>query len=190
MTYTINEELCEKKGMSVEELLLVILVKNKIDIPKTIEKMCKKEIFVRDIFTQNSNSYLVTQRWDNVVSDILLSADPTIPTVKELENLAVEMARLFPSGVKTGTNVYWKGNRKDNVQKLQKFFKLYGQYTKEEVLEATKRYVEKNKNNLTTMRVLKYFILKDNESDLATTLENISQQDTSQLTIDWETELR
>ena len=37
------------------------------------------------------------------------------------------------------------------------------------------------------MRVLKYFILKDNESDLATQLENIDQIN---LKRDWEVELR
>lgn len=187
MIYTINEEICEQKGMSVEELLLTILVKNKVNISETLTNMLRKEIIIPDML--NANSYLVTQRWNNVAEDILLTADSSIPTVKELENLATEMAHLFPSGIKPGTNTYWKGNRKDNVQKLQKFFKLYGKYTKEDVLKATKVYVDKHQNNLTIMRVLKYFILKDNESDLATTLENMNQKD-SQTEIDWETELR
>ena len=192
MTYVINEDLCTQKGMKVEELLLVILLKNKVNLKETIDEMLRKEILVKDLFS-GDDSYMITQRWNTVAEDILLSADTTIPTVQELEVLAVEMAHLFPQGLKQGTNIYWRGNKKDNVQKLQKFFKMYGQYTPREVLEATKKYIEKNQNNLTTMRVLKYFILKDNESDLATILENMHQQDTpleSQLQIDWETELR
>lgn len=188
MKYVINEELCVQKGMSVEELLLSILVKGDVNIIESLTKMVEKKILIPK---EEPGKYFITQRWDNTVSEIILNADTEIPKVEDIESLAIEMARLFPCGIKPGTNIYWKGNKKDTVQKLQKFFKLYGQYTLEDVLNATKYYVEKNKNNLTTMRVLKYFILKDNESDLATTLENMNQpDDTNQLTIDWETELR
>lgn len=190
MTYRIDEDLCVSKGLSVEELLVALLVKSGANIDEVVTAMLNRKVLVHS--PSDKKRYLITQRWDNVISEILLSKDPTIPAVKDLETLAVKMARLFPTGVKAGTNVYWKGNRKDIVQKLQKFFKLYGQYTEEDVLAATEQYVNKNKNNLTTMRVLKYFILKDNESDLATTLENINQPDVNadQLEIDWETELR
>lgn len=188
MKYIIDEDLCKQKGLSTEELLLILLIQGKVDINKTLANMSTKQIIVPDMF--NPSTYLVTQRWSNTATDILLSADTSIPKVKDLEGLATEMAKLFPSGLKPNTNVYWKGNRKDTVQKLQKFFKLYGQYTFEDILEATKYYVEKYKNNHTTMRVLKYFIMKDNESDLATTLENMHQDGDTQTEIDWETELR
>ena len=189
MTYVINDEMCKQKGMKVEELLLLLLIKDRVDINSTLQRMLKKEMFIEQ--PVGNYPYMVTQRWNNVAEDILLSADTSIPTVKELESLATEMAHLFPNGVKEGTKTYWKGNRKDNVQKLQKFFKLYGHYTKEKILEATKVYVDKYKNDHTTMRVLKYFILKDSESDLATTLENMDQTDSAkQLEIDWNVELK
>ena len=45
---------------------------------------------------------------------------------------------------------------------MQKFFKLYGnKYTDEQILKATQDYVSSFNGNYSYMRVLKYFILKD-----------------------------
>lgn len=106
------------------------------------------------------------------VQNILLDADSYIPKEERLDRLYEAMREYFPHGYKMAPYA-WRGNRKDVTLKLKKFFKMYGnKYTDEQILDATRRYVECFNGDNTHMRILKYFILKDNESDLATVLEN------------------
>lgn len=185
MQLTINENICKNKGLNVDELLCILLIRTNGKIVELINNMLSKEILVKDLF--DDGNLLVTQRWNQICDKILLSGDKEIPNEQDIDKLAVQMARLFPSGIKDGTNVYWKGNKKDTILKLQKFFKLYGGYTSEQILQATQRYIDSFNGQYQTMRVLKYFILKDNESDLATQLENIDQENVRN---DWNIELR
>ena len=69
------------------------------------------------------------------------------------------MRELFPKGMKVG-NSAWRGNVRELKLRMQKFFKMYGNYDDEAILEATKRYVESFNGDYTYMRILKYFILK------------------------------
>jgi hypothetical protein len=92
----------------------------------------------------------------------------------------------FPEGKKEGTCQYWRGNIRDVTLKLQKFFKLYGnKYTDEQLISATQRYVNSFNGRYQFMRVLKYFICKNEKkvdsegvgyieevSDLAAYIEN------------------
>lgn len=185
MTYTINEEIAKKEGLELAELFAILLVKTGANIPKLFEDMLKKEILVKDLF----NDFMVTQRWDDVCSTILLKAEDNMPTDDKLVELSKKLMELFPTGKKAGTtSTYWRGNIKDVKLKLQKFFKLYGNHwSDDEIVAATERYVKSFNGDYTYMRVLKHFIWKDERkinsegvgyieevSDLATLLENSS----------------
>ena len=75
----------------------------------------------------------------------------------------------------------WRDSTKVIAERLTLFFKKFGEYSKEEVIDATKRYVESFNGNTQYMQVLKYFILKPdkevggNISMLASYLENKEQ---------------
>ena len=121
----------------------------------------------------------------------LLSKDPDVHEEDKLDTLASQLMEIFPKGKKEGTTSYWRGNRKEIRERLQKFFKLYGnKYTDEQILKATQNYVSSFNGNYSYMRVLKYFILKDERksdeegklivqqvSDLATFIENAEDLD-------------
>lgn len=199
MNYIINEDICKEKGMDFPSLLAVLLVKTGVNITELFNDLVSKEILVRDLF---SEGFLVTQRWDSVCSDILLSADNSIPSEEKLLPLVDSLMKIFPPGKKEGTSLYWKGNRKDNKERLQKFFKLYGnKYSDEQIINAARKYVESFNGQYTYMRALKYFIWKDEKktgsdgrkyieevSDLASYIENAGQED--DLKDDWTTTLR
>lgn len=199
MNYVINEDICKKKGMDLPSLLAVLLVKTGVNITELFNDLVNKKVLVKDMF---SEGFLVTQRWDSVCSDILLSADKSVPSDERLLPLAESLMKLFPAGKKEGSTLYWRGNKKDNRERLQKFFKLYGnKYSDEQILQATKKYVESFNGQYTYMRTLKYFIWKDerktnNEgkvyieevSDLASYIENEGQEDT--LSNDWTSTLK
>ena len=87
---------------------------------------------------------------------------------------------LFPKGVKSG-GYYIKSNKEDCLKKMIKFLKVR-KYTKKQIFEATKNYVDrKAKENYAYMMKAEYFIEKDNISALATEISNIGEEEES----DW-----
>ena len=195
MVVSINEDICKKNGISLEEILAILLVKSGVNIPELFQSMTDKSMLVKDMF----NGYMVTQRWDDVVSNVILDSDKNPPDIERIEELALKLAAIFPKEKKAGTCHYFRGNKKDNVLRLKKFFKLYGSYTDEQILNAAKKYVQSFNGNYSYMRILKYFIWKDEvkinsegekyideTSDLANWIENEGQQEER----DWTTTLR
>lgn len=159
MTVTIDEKVCSAKGVSFEETLVVLLVKSNVDIPMLFHQMESKGILSKDIF----GKYMISQGWDDRFMDAILTSDKNVPVEDKLTNLANSLIALYPHGKRPGTvSTYWQGNTKDIKLRLKKFYKLYGNtYTDEEIIEATKKYVQSFNGDYTYMKILKYFIWKD-----------------------------
>ena len=182
MTITIDEEVCKNWGLTMPEVLALTLVKTGVDISVLFASLEDKKALVRDI----RNKYLVTMGYDERLSSVLLDSDNDRQPQDRIELLASQMMELFPALKKAGSSQYFRGNRKDITLRLKKFFKLYGnRFSNSQILEATKKYVESFNGNYTYMRVLKYFIWKDERrtdsegvgyidevSDLASYIEN------------------
>lgn len=196
MKFTIDEEMCKKAKLSIPEVLMILLIKTEVDIKKLIEEMKDKQILVEEN-TILGNSLLITQRWNDICESALLSADSSVPKEDRLNKLAKALMNIFPEGRKEGTSQYWRGNIRDVTLKLQKFFKLYGnKYTDEQIISATQNYVNSHNGNYQYMRVLKYFICKNEKkidsegvgyieevSDLAAYIENSEHE--NNLRSDW-----
>lgn len=184
MTITIDEEVCKNWGLTMPEVLALTLVKTGVDVPVLFAGLEDKKALVKDMF----NKYLVTLGYDEKVASVLLDSDKDRQPQDRIESLAAKMMELFPNGKKQGTSQYYRGNRKDITLRLKKFFKLYGnRFTDKQILEATDKYVKAFNGNYSYMRVLKYFIWKDEKkldsegigyisevSDLASYIENES----------------
>lgn len=195
MNIAINEDICKKYGLRLPELLLILSIKLE-DIRTTLSSLESKQAVIKDMF----EGYLVTQRWDDIASNILLDSDKENQSPDRIVNLASKLMEIFPKEKKAGTNHYFRGNLKDTSLKLKKFFKLYGnKYSDEQILNAAKAYVSSFNGNYTYMRILKYFLWKDDKklgedgkyyieetSDLATWIENAGSTNNQ----DWEVELR
>lgn len=186
MTITIDEEVCKNWGLTMPEVLAIVLVKTGADIPMLFANLEDKKALVKDIF----NKYLVTLGYDERVASVLLDSDKDRQPQDRIELLAGQMMELFPALKKAGSSQYFRGNKKDITLRLKKFFKLYGnKFSNDQILDATKKYVESFNGNYTYMRVLKYFIWKDEKrvnsdgegyvdevSDLASYIENDSKE--------------
>ena len=195
MNITINDDVCAKYGLSLPELLVILALKSD-KLENTIASLENKGAIVSDVF----EGHLVTQRWDDIASSILLDSDKDRQSPDRIANLAAKLMEIFPKEKKAGTNHYFRGNTKDITLKLKKFFKLYGdKYSDEQVLNAAQAYVSSFNGNYTYMRILKYFIWKDDKkmhedgkmyieetSDLASWIENAGSE-TNQ---DWEIDLK
>lgn len=157
MKYFIDDEVAKKYHLDINEVLGLMLCKHGCNFEHLINTMLKKEYIVKDMF----GDYLLTRNWDDMLQKVLLESEDTIPKDNDLNYLVGELRELFPKGIKTGSAA-WRGNKREITLRLQKFFKIYEhRYSDDDIIEATKKYVESFNGNYTYMRILKYFILKD-----------------------------
>lgn len=192
MKYIIDEDVCKLHNLTVEEVFCILACKSCDNIYQLIAQMQDRELL-----SKLNDLPQPTQRWDDEVCRVLLESDTSIPIVDRCKSLAESLRELFPKGLKVGSSA-WRGNVREITLRLQKFFKIYGnKWTDEEVIEATRRYVNHFNGNYTYMRILKYFIMKSNKvtdeegithiediSELANWLENENEDST-----DWTTNL-
>ena len=111
--------------------------------------------------------------------------------------LADKLRELYPEGRKEGTNYYWRDSTKIIARRLKALDKKYGiDFTDEQAINATKRYIDSFNGNYTYMQLLKYFImksvLKDGEleetSQLLSYIENENQVNNTNT--DWSVQLK
>ena len=185
MKYIIDEKVCEKHNLTITEVLCLLFLKscdgNYSDV---VSKLIKEEkIIESNTLDSNNIDYLyLTPHWDDEVSSIILESDNSVPDKDRIENLVNKMRELFPKGMKIG-NSAWRGNVRELKLRMQKFFKMYGDYSDEAILKATKAYVDSFNGNYTYMRILKYFILKSeikqHQNDLGEVISQV--EDVSEL---------
>ena len=184
MKITIDEKVCIKHKMTIQEVLLALAFRMaNSDI--VIDNMLNREILI------DKGDYLVTQHWSDVLDEIIADSSGSIEkSDEEIIELAKQMRELYPQGKMKDrygrmTPYYYRCNNSEVVKKLKKFFTIFGNVSNEDILGATKRYVASFQGNYTGMRLIKYFILKEDVrpsedgtghveqiSDLATFLEN------------------
>lgn len=140
----------------------------------------------------------ITQQGVDFVESIFLNSEfkPKEKEVDRFEELATKLRELFPKGKKPGTSIMWRGSNYEIVKKLKTLIKKTGaEFTDEQAIEATKKYIESFNGNYAYMQVLPYFILKqvpvngiyEEKSQLLSYIENAGQEDVDN---NWTSELR
>ena len=153
------------------ELLICIVVKLGYNPAELTENLLKKGVLISDSDSIFDN-LLIYEKYSKLIESVLLESDKVVPKKDSISDLVTTLQDIFPKGRKCDDNGIpkwsWRGNKPDVTKRLQTFFKLYGQYAPEDVIEATKRYVKRMSGDK-FMRVLPYFILAQHneKSDLA-----------------------
>lgn len=197
MNININENICEKNNISLSQVLALGAIQS-----CTIDEY--KDLVEKELITKANESlfepekrYTITNKGIELFNKIVLNSDSNIvQRESNIEELADKLRDIYPNGKIFNTNYYYRGNRGDIVNKLKTFFKRYGtKYTDEQIINATKKYVESFNGNYTYLKLLKYFIWKDErakgesvQSLLADFIENESAEDT--ISNDWTSTLR
>ena len=189
MKYTVDEKVVQKFGLTLPQVFALLSLKASkqgVKLKDIFDELRTKEAIV----TYDDVDY-ITQHWNDVCDDILLTSKKYIPSNEELEPLAEELRSIFPQGKKEGTPYYWKCNKREVILKLKSFYELYGlTYSHEQIINAARRYVASYNGDYRFMRLLKYFIWKKEDgiesSDLATFIDNEDQDDEN---TNWVTEL-
>lgn len=101
---------------------------------------------------------------------------------RDFTELAQKMMDLFPLGKKPGTSYVWRGNLPMITRRLNQLWEKSGaSFTDEEAIAATEAYIKDHQRDQSYMRILKYFIFKNQaggfgnelDSDLLTWIENV-----------------
>ena len=197
MKITIDEKACTKHKMTPVEVLFALAIRASEDPSKELLNMENREILVDD------KTYKVTQHWSDILDEIVSDSSGKVEkSDEELLELAKQMRELYPQGKMKDrygrpTPYYYRCNNGEIVKKLKKFFTIFGSVSDEAILDATRRYVASFQGNYTGMRLIKYFILKDDVkpsedgnhveqiSDLATFLENKESEEEGVSSDEW-----
>lgn len=196
MKLTIDQTILDKHNISIGEFMILYLSVNSIDIKECIESIIKKNLADRNLFSENS--IVVSDKVKDLITTIIIDSDKNvIDKDSEFLELANEMRELYPKGKKEGTTYLWRGTTAEVAKKLKTLVVKYGySFSKEQVLKATKEYVNSFNGNYKRMRLLKYFVLKserdaDNNiniiSELMSLIENEGQ--INEQREDWEATL-
>lgn len=195
MIYCFNPEECKKEDIDISTFLAALsLYLNEYNPQHAFEELCFKGLVEYDGFdllNQPLNPRLSQSGVERVEAVLSRSkiANPA-NAEKRIQSLVKELMEIFPTGKKDGTNnMYWRCNARENTKALERFFLKYGYntYTDEDILAAARKYVSPANGDMTNVRLLKYFIIKNvrdidedgrgytrEVSDLATYLDNIN----------------
>lgn len=179
MDFRISEEIQQKSGLSYDMIFyLASLYFYHPITSSTIEEAIKKG-YVIGGFKDNHNMPVapeILQSGVNIIEQIFLDSDfkDTIDSngLDRYDKLADKLREIYPQGRKEGTAYMWRDSRAIISKKLKTLVKKFSfQFTDEQAIEATKKYVESFNGDYSFMQLLKYFILKRNNE----TGEEVSQ---------------
>lgn len=161
----IDKNVLERHSMNLEQFLVLCLSTLHVSIDKEVEELIKKGLGVPN--PNNKYQLLPTNHSFKFVDDILIESS------KELKNkkddciaLAEKLIEIYPKGKVPGTNYFYRGNVNDISRKLISFFRKYGnKYSDEEIINATKDYINSFNGDYTFLKLLKYFIWKNEIKD-------------------------
>jgi hypothetical protein len=193
MKLTIDNKACENNGLTLDEFIVLYINAKNIDIQQTMNSIVDKGLANKNLF--NNYSLVLGSKTKQLLEKVILDSNVTVKdNIERIKNLVKQLQENYIPGKKAGTQDYFKGSSAEIIQRLKRFFAEYGEFTDEQIIDATKKYVASFNGDYRFAQLLKYFISKkvDGErgSRLLAYIENAQQVDTSQMTIDWETELR
>lgn len=180
---------CEKEKIPIDTALYVAsLYLGKLITSNTFKDVCARGYIEFDGFNLQREpvNARLTQTGIDMIEGIFLNSEFRLPNSEEdrYDKLAKKMQELFPEGRKSGTKLMWRDSQPLIAKRLKAVVKKYkANFTDEEALEATKKYVESFNGDYQFMQVLKYFISKrnltteDETSQFLSYIENAGQEE-------------
>ena len=155
MKYEIDEEELNKQNMDFDEFILLAYLVFVSNNKKAKMESLKDKGFIT--FTKKNG--FVTEAGMEIIKGILLGKEIKIkPNEDRCLALARKINEEFPKGKMPGCSYYFRCNDKDVAKKLESFFEKYGDYPDEDIIAATRKYVEIKSQDMSRMRMSKYFI--------------------------------
>lgn len=194
MITQLDHDSIKTKGLSLPEAVLLLFFNYEQASAQVIHDLMQRGLLKRTSvqeITKTGVKYRLTSEGEAVLQSCLIASEKPKHIEVETERLsklAKCLKEIYPKGRKEGTNTYWTEGNALIIKRLKLFFKKYGaDYTDEQIIQATKSYVESFNGDYRFMRVLKYFIFKEEKgadgmvestSDLINRIDNAGQEDT------------
>lgn len=177
MIYCINPEEIKKSKIPVDVFLytLSVYLKEPVTID-TFRNTCAKNLINYDKLDINKEpvnprlTYDGAEAVNKIIIDSEFKAKPD--NNKKYDDIAEAIRELFPKGMKkVGNKEYpWRESKAVIAHRLKVMVKKFTKdFTLEEAVDATKRYVDSFKDDTTFMKTLPYFLWKmDNSTGMFT----------------------
>ena len=188
MIICLNKQIIDQYNMTIDEILLMIVLENNVDLD-----VAQKNLINKGYITVNRNELFLPIGWrltntgKDMLNAIIVDSDKHQEPQEKLTDLATKLKAIFPKGKKDGTNYYWSDGVPLVIRRLKLFFKKYGSdFTNEQIIQATEKYVEGFNGSYQYMRLLKYFIFKEKvgangeiegDSELISYIENADEEE-------------
>ena len=207
MKIVLDTEVCKKEGKDADiALYLISLLCGSKITQNTFEKARQQRLLtfsqMYDVRNPFPDYVTLTDTGEHIVESLMASS-VNVASEERCTQLAEKLREIFPAGKKPGYAYTWRDSVSCIADRLKKFFMKYGEYTDEQVIEATKAYVASFNGNYTYMQLLKYFIWKnkvtgeevvrgrivgevEKQSQLAAWIEDAPDKSTS---VDWDIRL-
>lgn len=210
MKIVFDTETCKKDGKDIDVVLYLLSLLSGCPITlNTFEKARQQGRLKlalpydrRYPFPANAS---LSETGEYVAESLMADSNVENQPDERFVNLAKKLQELFPMGKKPGCTYTWRDSVSCIVDRLKKFFLKYGSnYTDEQIINATKEYVNSFNGDYQYMQLLKYFIWKnkvtgekviqgriigevEKQSQLAAYLENTPEKTINH---DWDVGLR
>lgn len=194
MKLCIDADLCKKNKIPISTVLFIAALYLKSEITEeTFDDACKRgflEYDGFDLMRQPINLKITKKGEEYLESLILDSKNKSKIDTARFDALADKLRELFPEGKKAGCSLMWRDSTQTISKKLQAFVKRYGDnYTDEQIIAATKRYIQSFNGDYRYMQVLQYFIWKriteDGESEYKSQLLSFLSNEEKDTKEDW-----
>lgn len=162
MKYIIDTEILEREGIGLDEALYLLSVYKKKPINfNTVQKAKVENKILK--FENPRNPVKITPKGQSYIESILAKSKIYVSSdnLERYRALADKMREIYPKGIKPGTNYQWRDSTAIIADRLMKLVAKYNiEFTDEEAVDATKRYIASFNGNYRYMQILKYFISK------------------------------
>lgn len=162
MKYIIDTEILEREGIGLDEALYLLSVYKKKPINfNTVQKAKVENKILK--FENPRDPVKITPKGQSYIESILAKSKIRVSSdnLERYRALADKMREVYPKGLKPGTNYQWRDSTAIIADRLMKLVAKYNiEFTDEEAVDATKRYIASFNGNYRYMQILKYFISK------------------------------
>jgi len=165
MKIVLDTDICKKEGKDADVIIYLLSLLSGSPITVNTFEKARQQRFLN--FDKPYDRRFPFPEWvslnqtgEHLVESLMASSNVTASEGR-CEQLAEKLRELFPAGKKPGYAYTWRDSISCIADRLKKFFMKYGEYTDEQVIEATKAYVASFNGNYTYMQLLKYFIWKN-----------------------------
>ena len=162
MKYIIDTEILEREGIGLDEALYLLSVYKKRPINfNTIQKAKVENKILK--FENSRDPVKITPKGQSYIESILAKSKIHVSSdnLERYRTLADKMREVYPKGLKPCTNYQWRDSTAIIADRLMKLVAKYNiEFTDEEAVDATKRYIASFNGNYRYMQILKYFISK------------------------------